>query len=149
MAIFAGIEKLGNRTMAQNSHFIIGKNKFGYREKQQRLMVLLSNLWNKVQRKQFKLERNAFLLKVQLILLTTIETILEKIKMKLLFLNNIKIVVTLWQVTTATLKLQSSDSYDSSGQENMTVFFASLSTCKGQLIQTAIEEMTPLFLRKR
>ena len=69
--------------------------------------------------------------------------------MKLLFLNNIKIVVTLWQVTTATLKLQSSDSYDSSGQEIMTIFFASLSTCKGQLTQTAIEEMTPLFLRKR
>ena len=49
----------------------------------------------KVQRKHFKPERNAFLLKVQLILLTTIETILEKIKMKLLFLNDIKIVVTL------------------------------------------------------
>ena len=32
--------------MAQNSHFIIGKNKFGYRKKQQRLTVLLWNLWN-------------------------------------------------------------------------------------------------------
>ena len=41
MAVFTGIEKLEKRTMAQNSHFIIGKNKFGYREKQQRLMVLL------------------------------------------------------------------------------------------------------------
>ena len=33
------------------------------------------------------------------------------------------------------------------GDEKMTVFFASLSTCNGQLIQTEIEEMTPLFLR--
>ena len=49
----------------------------------------------KIQKKQFKRERNAFLLIVQVVLITTIETILEKIKMKLLFLNNIKIVVTL------------------------------------------------------
>ena len=33
--------------------------------------------------------------------------------------------------------------------KTMTVFFASLSTCKGQLIQTAIEEMTSSFLRKQ
>ena len=35
------------------------------------------------------------------------------------------------------------------GMKKMTVFFASLSTCKGQLIQLAIEEMTSLFLRKQ
>ena len=47
MAISAGSEKLENRTMAQNSHFIIGKNKFEYREKQQRLLVKIWNWWNK------------------------------------------------------------------------------------------------------
>ena len=47
MAISAGSEKLENRTMAQNSHFIIGKIKFEYREKQQRLLVLTWNWWNK------------------------------------------------------------------------------------------------------
>ena len=47
MAISAGSEKLENRTMAQNSHFIIGKNKFEYREKQQRLLVKMWNWWNK------------------------------------------------------------------------------------------------------
>ena len=41
MAIFAGSEKLENRTMAQNGHCFIGKNMFEYREKQQRLMVLI------------------------------------------------------------------------------------------------------------
>ena len=30
MGIFAGSEKLENRTMVQNSHFIIGKNNFEY-----------------------------------------------------------------------------------------------------------------------
>ena len=30
MGIFASSEKLENRTMAQNSHYIIGKNKFDY-----------------------------------------------------------------------------------------------------------------------
>ena len=48
MAISAGSEKLENTTMAQNSDFIIGKNKFEYREKkQQRLLVLIWNWWNK------------------------------------------------------------------------------------------------------
>ena len=41
MAIFAGSEKLENRTMAQNSHFNMGKIKFEYRDKQKRLMVLI------------------------------------------------------------------------------------------------------------
>ena len=41
MAIFAGSEKLENRTMAQNSQFIIGKNKLVYRDKQKTLLVLL------------------------------------------------------------------------------------------------------------
>ena len=47
MAISAGSEKLENRTMAENSHFIIGKIKFEYREKQQRLLVLIWNWWTK------------------------------------------------------------------------------------------------------
>ena len=47
MAIFAGSEKLENRTMAQNSHFNMGKIKFEYRDKQKRLMVLIWNLWIK------------------------------------------------------------------------------------------------------
>ena len=50
MAIFAGSEKLENSTRAQNSHFIMGKNKFLYRNKQKTLMVLLQNLWNKIQK---------------------------------------------------------------------------------------------------
>ena len=41
MAVFAGSEKLENRTMAQSSDFIIGKNRFEYRDKQKRLMVLV------------------------------------------------------------------------------------------------------------
>ena len=41
MAIFAGSEKLEKTTMAQNSHFIIGKNRFEYRDKQKRLVVLV------------------------------------------------------------------------------------------------------------
>ena len=41
MAIFAGSEKNENRTMAQNSHLIIGKKMFEYRDKQKRLMVLI------------------------------------------------------------------------------------------------------------
>ena len=41
MAIFAGSGKLENRTLAQNSLFIIGKNKFVYRDKQKRLGVLI------------------------------------------------------------------------------------------------------------
>ena len=41
MAIFDGSEKLENRTIAQNSHFNMGKNKFEYRDKQKRLMVLI------------------------------------------------------------------------------------------------------------
>ena len=45
---------------------------------------------NEVPRKQFKPERNAFLLKLQLILETTIETISGKIIMKLLISNAIK-----------------------------------------------------------
>ena len=40
MAIFAGSEKLESRTIAQNSHFIIGKNKFEHRDKQKHLVVL-------------------------------------------------------------------------------------------------------------
>ena len=44
----------------------------------------------KVRRKQFKPERNAFLLELQLILGTTIETILGKIILKLLISNAIK-----------------------------------------------------------
>ena len=40
MAFSVGSEKLENTTMAQNSDFIIGKNKFEYREKQQRFLVL-------------------------------------------------------------------------------------------------------------
>ena len=47
MAIFAGSEKLENRTMAQNSQFILGKSKLLYRNKQKTLMVWLQNLWNK------------------------------------------------------------------------------------------------------
>ena len=47
MAIFDGSEKLENRTIAQNSHFNMGKNKFEYRDKQKRLMVLIWNLWIK------------------------------------------------------------------------------------------------------
>ena len=41
MAIFAGSDKLENRTMAQNSLFIIGKNRLEYRDKQKRLVVLV------------------------------------------------------------------------------------------------------------
>ena len=48
MTILAGSEKLKNRTMAQNSHFIIGKNKFEHRDKQKRLLVLIWKLWNKM-----------------------------------------------------------------------------------------------------
>ena len=47
MAIFAGSGKLENRTLAQNSLFIIGKNKFVYRDKQKRLGVLIWILWIK------------------------------------------------------------------------------------------------------
>ena len=47
MAFSVGSEKLENTTMAQNSDFIIGKNKFEYREKQQRFLVLTWNWWNK------------------------------------------------------------------------------------------------------
>ena len=41
MAIFPGVKNLENRTMAQNSQFIIGKNKLVYRDKQKALLVLL------------------------------------------------------------------------------------------------------------
>ena len=41
MTFLAGSEKLKNRTMAQNSYFIIGKNKFEHGDKQKRLLVLL------------------------------------------------------------------------------------------------------------
>ena len=47
MTIFAGSEKLENRTMAQNSHLIIGKDMFEYRDEQRVLIVLFWNLWNK------------------------------------------------------------------------------------------------------
>ena len=40
MTIFAGSEKLENRTMAQNSHLIIGKDMFEYRDEQRVLIVL-------------------------------------------------------------------------------------------------------------
>ena len=93
MAVFAGSEKLENRTMAQSSDFIIGKNRFEYRDKQKRLMVLVWNLWSKkkeVWRQQFKPERNAFLLKVLLIITPTIEILLEKIVLKLLISIDVK-----------------------------------------------------------
>ena len=60
-----------------------------------------------------------------------------------------KLFVTLWQMIRETFIFAICRLLRYQGMKTMTVFFASLSTCKGQLIQTAIEEMTSLFLRKR
>ena len=60
-----------------------------------------------------------------------------------------KMSVTFWQLIEETLNFAICRLLRFQGMKKMTVFFASLSTCKGQLIQLAIEEMTSLFLRKQ
>ena len=150
MAIFAGREKLENRTMAQNSQFIIGKKKLVYRDKQKTLLVLLWKLWNKKRsmKKTFQTRMKCIFTKNAFIKNNNNKNDIREKILKLLISTDIK---TVWDVTTndkRNVKFCNLQTVTIPGLEKKAVFFASISTCKGQLIQTAIEETTALFLRK-
>ena len=76
----------------------------------------------KVRRKHFKPERIAFLLKVQLILLTTIETFLEKLVLKQLISNDIKHKCNVMTSDNTNVKNCSLQTVTIAGHEKMTVF---------------------------